>query len=368
MQQDNAKGSTALQAGVVNVYNGIQEEQLDKKIEEKIKAITFPIQEKISEIHEQMSSLKHNLIEKTGIAEKKQTSRCNILGKNFILKLLDESDDKKEKIFKAFEEPSMQETFCKAQYGYAMSGEDDHLNILTDMLIDRGKISQRNNKQMLIDEAIDTLPRLNQKHLNILIFYLEINLVENNYDKVIVNNHIQNLIEYLNKIIPLQDNDSNLLYLEQKKCLNGLGINGRFLKEINEILGKRIEILHSGFSKEEYKNLINVDIPEIPFERSLLKPENVVINTSLEKLKNILKETGIDKKTHDDIIHFYHRNRGENDLHLIKDYIIKNFEHGNLLFDFWDNIKEYILSPLGIIIAQTYLKTKYQRDINWDFE
>ena len=366
MQQDNAKGSTALQAGVVNVYNGIQEEQLDKKIEKKTKAMALPLQRQISVIQEEMLSLQHNLIEKTGVAEQKQTSRCNILGKNFILKLLDESDDKKEKIFKAFEEPSMQESFCKAQHGYAMSGEEDHLNILTDMLIDRGNISQRNNRQMLIDEAIDTLPRLNQKHLNILIFYAEISLVENNYDKVIVNNHIQNLIEYLNKIIPLQDNDSNLLYLEQKKCLNGLSIGS--LKEINKILEERIEIFHSGFPKEEYNKLITVDISEIPFEKSLTKPENVVINTSLENLKNILNKNSVDKKNYDEIIRFWNRNRGDNDHILIKNYIINNFEKGNLLFEYWDYIKGYNLTLLGIMLALVYLKTKYQRDINWNFE
>lgn len=348
MQQDNAKGSTALQADVINVYqNGITEEKCRELF--------------LSLYTSNILSFKKEAID---IAFQRAEQLTNL----FIEKLSKQDDEIRKKIEDQLKEPAMQEAIFKSQKCFAMSGEDDHLNILTDMLIDRGKISQRNNKQMLIDEAIDTLPRLNQKHLNILIFYAEINLVENNYDKVIVNNHIQNLIEYLNKIIPLQDNDSNLLYLEQKKCLNGLGINGRSLKKINEILGERVEILHSGFSKEEYKNLINVDIPEIPFERSLLKPENVVINTSLEKLKNILKGTGIDKKTHDEIIHFYHRNRGENDLHLIREYIIKKFEYGNLLFDFWDRIKEYILSPLGIIIAQTYLKTKYQRDINWDFE
>ena len=114
--------------------------------------------------------------------------------------------------------------------------------------------------------------------------------------------------------------------------------------------------------------MITINIPEIPFERSLLKPENVVINTSLEKLEKLLKGKNIDKKTYDEIIHFYHRNKGENDLPLIKDYIIKNFEHGNLLFDFWDELKAYTLTPLGIIIAKTYFKIKYNQDINWDFE
>lgn len=341
MQQDNAKGSTALQAGVVNVYpDGITEERCREIC---------------------LSIYRDNIILLKKEAETTAFQRAEQLTNLFIEKLSKQDDEIRKKIEDQLKEPAMQEAIFKSQKCFAMSGEDDHLNILTNMLIDRGNISRRNNRQMLIDEAIDTLPRLNQKHLNILIFFLTIYLEEDHYDEKILNDHIKDLIKYIKNVIPLKMPDSNLMYLEQKKCLKSLVIP---LDGINNILGENIEILHSGFPKEEYEKLIHIVIPDIPFEKSLLKPENVVINTSLEKLKNILKETGIDKKTHDEIIHFYHRNRGENDLPLIKEYIIKKFEYGNLLFDFWDNIKAYTLSPLGIIIAQTYLKTK----INWDFE
>lgn len=345
MQQDNAKGSAAIQAGVINLYpNGITEERCREIC---------------------LSLYRDNIILLKKEAGTTAFQRAEQLTNLFIEKLVKQDDEIRKKIEEQLKEPAMQEAIFKSQKCFAMSGEDNHLNILTNMLIDRGNISQRNNRQMLIDEAIDTLPRLNQKHLNILTFFLTIYLEEEYYDEKILNDHIEDLIKYIKNALPLKRNDSNLMYLEQKKCLRTLFIP---LKEINSILGDNIEILHSGFPKKEYEKLIHIVIPGIPFEKSLLKPENVVINTSLEKLMSILKETGIDKKTHDEIIHFYHRNRGENDLPLIKEYIIKKFEYGNLLFDFWDNIKAYTLSPLGIIIAQTYLKTKYQRDINWDFE
>ena len=345
MQQDNAKGSTALQAGVINVYpNGVTEE-------------------KCREIF--LSLYKDNIISLKKEAIDIAFQRAEQLTNLFIEKLSKQDNEIRKKIEEQLKEPAMQEAIFKSQKCFAMSGEDDHLNILTDMLIDRGNISQRTNKQMLIDEAIDTLPRLNQKHLNILVFYLSIFLKEDHYDKNILDDHIKNLIKYIKNAIPFKRNDSNLMYLEQKKCLKEALFPP---KGINYILDKNIEILHSGFQQEEYERLISINITEIPFEKSVLNPKNIIINTSLEELEELLKEKNTDTKTHDEIIHFYHRNKGENDLPLIKDYIIKNFEHGNLLFDFWDELKAYTLTPLGIIIAKTYLNKKYNQDIDWDFE
>ena len=127
-------------------------------------------------------------------------------------------------------------------------------------------------------------------------------------------------------------------------------------------------ILNSGFSIDDYDSSISVHIPEIPFAHSLIHSENVVIDTTLEKLQNILENKNINKKDYDNIIRFWHRNSGKNDLPLIKDYIITSFENGNLLFENWQNIHNYNLTILGAIIAQTYLRTKYQYIINWDFE
>lgn len=345
MQQDNAKGSTALQAGVINVYqNGITEEKCRKLF--------------LSLYTSNILSLKKEAID---IAFQRAEQLTNL----FIEKLSKQDDEIRKKIEDQLKEPAMQEAIFKSQKCFAMSGEDDHLNILTDMLIDRGNISRRNNRQMLIDEAIDTLPRLNQKHLNILLFYFSTILSLPYYNEEILKSEIKNLTNHLKEITPLKKGDSNLQYLEQKKCLRIMIVRS---EGIYEYLSNHFKILHSGFPKDEYDKLIPINIPEIPFEKSLLKPENAIINTSLEELEKLLKEKNIEKETHDNIIHFYYKHKTENDFPLIKDYIIKNFDYGNLLFEFWDNLKAYTLTPLGIIIAKTYFKIKYNLDIDWDFE
>lgn len=347
MQQDNAKGSTALQAQVVNVYpNGITEE-------------------KCREIC--MDLYKKNVLSLRDEAKDVACQRAEQLTDIFIQKLSKQDDEIRKKIEDQLKEPAMQEAIFKSQKCFAMSNDDDHLKILTDMLIDRGSISQRTNKQMLIDEAIDTLPRLNQKHLDILAFYLSFTLVYSFYNKEIIDKYIQNLIQYLKCILPIKEDDSNLQYLAQKKCLTILG-RVTHLNPINRILGEHIMPLNSGFSKKDYDNLIKVNIPEIPFTNSLTKSENVVINTSLETLEGILKSKNMKKEDYNNIIHFWNRNKNEKDFSLIKDYIISNFKEGILLFEKWKNLENYEISVLGRIIALVYFKTKYGTTIGWDFE
>ena len=347
MQQDNAKGATALQAQVVNVYsNGITEE-------------------KCREIC--LSVYKDNIMSLQDEAKDIACQRVERLTDMFIEKLSRQDDEIRKKIEDQLKEPAMQEAIFKSQKCYAMSNDEDHLKILTDMLIDRGSISQRTNKQMLIDEAIDVLPRLNQKHLDILAFYFSIKFSHPIYNKKIIDTDIQHLIHYLQCILPIKENDSNLRYLAQKNCLTKFdGLT--HLLTIDEILRNRIILLNSGFPKEDYDNLITVDIPEIPFVNSLIKPENVVIATSLETLEIILKGKNIRKEDYDNIIHFWHRNKGENDLPLIKEYIISNFKDSYLLFEKWKNIENYDISVLGSIIALAYFKTKYGITIEWDFD
>ncbi len=347
MQQDNAKGSTALQAQVVNVYpNGITEE-------------------KCREIF--MDLYKTNVLSLRDEAKDVACQRAEQLTDIFIQKLSKQDDEIRKKIEDQLKDPAMQEAIFKSQKCFAMSNDDDHLKILTDMLIDRGSISQRTNKQMLIDEAIDVLPRLNKKHLDILLFYLTLQFEHSLYDENIIKNFINEIITRLESILPLKKDDPNLQYLSQKQCLVAYNALQHVISPI-EIVVKRTRLLNFGFSKEEYDRVIAIKIPEIIFKNSITNPGNVVIDMSLDELNNILKSKNLPKEKADDIIHFWHRNKNENDSKLIQDFIIKNFENGNILFNKWTNIINYNVSVLGIMIACVYAKTRFQYSINWEFE
>lgn len=346
MQQDNAKGTTAVQAQVINVYNGITEERCREIC---------------------MAVYRENIMSLVDEAKEIALSRAGHFTDTFIDKLTQLDEQIRQQIEKQLKEPAMQEAIFKSQKCYTMSNDEEHLKILTNMLIDRGCISKRTNKQMLIDEAIDVLPRLTQKHLDILAFYLATAFTHSFYNKKIVDEYIQHLIQYLQCILPIKKDDANLLYLAQKDCLTKY-VGLEHLKGIEQILGDRILPLHSGFAKKDYDDLISVNIPEIIFTNSLIKPENVVINMPLDMLEKILKDKNVNKEDYDNIIQFWHRNNGEDDIPLIKEYIISNFENGYLLFENWQNIEKYNTSILGKTIAQAYFKTKYQEDINWDFE
>ena len=112
MQQDNAKGSTALQAQVVNVYpNGITEEKCREICMELYKTNILSLRDEAKDI---------------------ACQRVEQLTDMFIKKLSEQDENIRKKIEEQLKEPSMQEAIFKSQKCYAMSNDEDHLKILTD--------------------------------------------------------------------------------------------------------------------------------------------------------------------------------------------------------------------------------------------
>lgn len=66
------------------------------------------------------------------------------------------------------EQPSMQAALYEAQKQYAKSGDSDLEKMLVDILVQRAQTSERNTKQIVLDEALSVISKLTQEHLNIL--------------------------------------------------------------------------------------------------------------------------------------------------------------------------------------------------------
>lgn len=343
MQQDNAKGSTALQAQVVNVYpNGITEE-------------------KCREIC--LSVYKDNIMSLQDDAKDIAYQRAEQLTDKFVEKLSKQDEEIRKKIEDQLKEPAMQEAIFKSQKCFAMSNDDDHLKILTDMLIDRGNISQRTNKQMLIDDAIDIMPRLNQKHLDILAFLASFDFRKNSNDVSAVTWYIDNILIHLKKVLPLNSLNNYLEYLSSKNCISDSKLF-RSKKSLENILNY-IPCLHSGFPKDEYFNEINISGAEKLIDNSLLNKENIVIKYSSEELKTMLKGPDDIKEK---VIEFEKRNIGPKDDELIKRYLQTNYPEINEIYDNWNLISRYEVNTLGYLIAISYINAKYNIIINWNFE
>lgn len=371
IKQNQKSGDNCInqQAGHdINIYQGISETELDKRIEEKCKNMSFSMQQQICEVQQQMLALQNNLIEKNGIAQQKQQFRCEIFGKTFVFKLLGEADDRKEKIFKAFEEPAMQEAAFKAQLGYIISGDDDHLNILTNMLIDRGNISQRTNKQMLIDDAIDTLSKLNQKHLDILGYILLRGGVNQSGTLNILDSYINNLVKYMKKIIPLSKENNDFVYLKHRNCLQTPVFSD--YQGIETYIFRQTQAFNEGFEKSEILEELNNNAFENFFIPSLKNPNKYVLKfNSFELIEKYVSQDGL-LQALEKIKKFYIPYKsGQVNKSEVYDIILKRHPDASILFN--NDIKNfsyYNLTPLGQLIAIEYVSQDVDKDFLWDFE
>lgn len=348
MQQDNAKGATALQAQVINVYpNGITEE-------------------KCREIC--LSVYKDNIMSLQDEAKDIAYQRAEQLTDKFVEKLSKQNDDIRKKIEEQLKEPAMQEAIFKSQKCYALSNDEDHLTILTNMLIDRGHISQRTNKQMLIDDAIDIMPRLNQKHLDILGYMLLRVGINQSGTIDIMNSYLENLVKYMKKIVPISKEYNDFIYLRHKNCLK-TSIFANY-QDIKTCIFRQTQAFNEGFEKEEIIKELNRKAFENFFMPSLKNPNKYVLKfNSFEIIEKHLNQysTMLALEKIKKFYIPYKNNRIDN--RLVYDVVIEQYPDAKILFDNDTNVfSSYQLTPLGQLIAIEYISRNIDKDFLWDFE
>lgn len=345
MQQSNAKGTTAIQAQFVNINNGITEERCREIC---------------------MDMYKNNILSLQNEAKDIAYQRAEHLTDLFIEKLSKQDFEIRKKIEECLKEPAMQEAIFKSQKCYALSNDENHLSILTNMLIEKASTSLRTNKQMLIDDAIDMMPRINQEHLNILSIYTDFMTFNNDTSIDNLRKYILALIKGFNSIPK-----GNLLqcccdYLSSKNCIyNTRNIN--MLHPIEKILSNHFPCLNVGFRVEDFLS----EIKEQEFLKfignSIISPGNVVVNIINVEIEKFLNTITNDNTAKDKMRKFLNKTHST-ETTVIRKYLIKEFPDIKIIFDTWDIISQYHMTPLGIIIGLKYNELKTNTSINWDFE
>lgn len=348
MQQDNAKGATALQAQVVNVYpNGITEE-------------------KCREIC--MDMYKNNILSLQNEAKDIAYQRAEHLTDVFIEKLFKQDERIRRTIEECLKEPAMQEVVFKAQRGYVISGDDDQLKILTDMLIDRGSISKRTNKQMLIDDAIGVLPKLTQKHLDILGYILLRRGINQSGTLDILDSYINNLVKYIQKIIPFSKENNDFVYLKHRNCLQTPVISD--YQGIETYIFRQTQAFNEGFEKSEILEELNNNAFENFFIPSLKNPNKYVLK--LNSFELIEKHLSQDKLLWalEKIKKFYIPYKNDRvDKEIIYNVVIRRYPNAKVLFENDTSVFSYYqLTPLGQIIAIEYVSQDIDKDFVWNFK
>ncbi|MFM0201470.1 hypothetical protein PQR53_16560 [Paraburkholderia fungorum] len=67
-------------------------------------------------------------------------------------------------------DPDFQSALFEAQKAFARSGDEDLEGLLVDILVERSGEPQRNLRQIVLNESIDTVAKLTQEHVDIITF------------------------------------------------------------------------------------------------------------------------------------------------------------------------------------------------------
>ena len=151
------------------------------------------------------------------IAETKVRSRFDDFTKSLESQIEAKVADKVDK----FSEPGMQYAAKEATLGYIKSGETEQKDSLIDLLIERITTEERSSEQLLIDEAIQILPKLSSTCVALLTLMT--------YSKLKFIGKKSVLDSGIRKMNPIIDNVYNgrnidLEYLVQSRCAFLVGI------------------------------------------------------------------------------------------------------------------------------------------------
>ena len=268
---------------------------------------------------------------------------------------LDELMKKNPQGLKSAKEPAFQYALFTVQKEYAKSGDKDLGSVLVDILVDRTKEVNRNLMQIVLNESLETAPKLtsNQYATLSVIFLLK-------YTRYLRMINFNEFSQYYGRMISpfvseLVKENASYQHLEYAGC-GTIGIGSR---SIEDILLKTYPILFvKPFNKEEVSDLLSQEpklsaiISPSPKDPSLVKPsiteESIMREFSLHKS---IEASLIDKLL--EIMKKYAMNS-----HEAKDYSITAHPCMTILYDVWDNsfMKNMTLTSVGIAIAHANIR------------
>ena len=291
--------------------------------------------------------------------------RANEIVNDFTKKLFEEHPELSYKL----QEPSIQYSTFSVIKNYVKTGDEDLKKRLLGMLIHRMGAKERSMEQIVLDEAIEVLPKLTQDQVDILSLILScihINHIINNIDK------FKDFIN--NKIIafyPVHTSDSSYSHLQYTGCCTLLS-EGSTYKPLIEIIRNRYGgLFYKGFSLEILKQTFPNDFDKVKSITTICQqnPNLLQLNALNESvLDNVIKTHNIDNLSSQ--IKKYSKQNQMSDEEL-KSFLFETNPRMRELTEEWkgerSNIKSITLTSVGFAIAilNYNLKTKDNISLNW---
>lgn len=292
---------------------------------------------------------KANFYELSEKAGKIAAKRAEEITEEFIKKSYKQFPDVNLKL----EEPSMQYSIFNVQKEYAKTGDANLKEQLLQILLERINSDENSLKQIILDEAINTVPKLTQTQINFLsLIFSVINI--NHYEVTSIssfNNCINNKIMcFYSTDIGQKQFYSHILY---SNCCSMLS-EGSTYKPLEEIFLSRYKgLFNKGFTEAEFVSEVdtNIDLYRNLFIRCQQDISKIQLNAMNDDvLKSSLQKFHITENT-DKIIGFF--NKTTMSIDEVKNVLIKINPQVNQLLNLWrnDQIKVLNLTSVGMSIA-----------------
>ena len=326
--QSGGDGSTNIQADNVTFNNGI----------------TYPDVKEIA-----LDVFKSNFLELAKIAKETAISRAEELVDLYLAQL----KEKNPEAISEMENPGMQMAMFEAQKSYAKTGDKDLESLLVDILVERSETTERNLKQIALDEAINIAPKLTDEHISILtlnFFVFEIT----DYRARNLDLFKENVLDFVNGLSKkITGKSPSVTHLTYTGCIHT--IIGGTLKKIESLFSQNYSgIFYNGFTEEEISILsktVKFEFTEnmlIPCLNDQTKKQFSFLNFSELVIK--MEEDSYDQTQKQKILDFYleHQKSDEEIFGLISGHD-NEFEKTTRLWE--DHLKYFKPTAVGVAIA-----------------
>ena len=299
------------------------------------------------------------------LAKEIADDRAKEITNEFNEKLLAQEEDVILKVHKRLSQPDMQSAFFEAQKGYAKTGDKNKSNLLTDLLINKGKENNGTLKDYLIDEAIEITAKLTSKQLDLLSLLQLRNTANNSVNSIeILKQWIIDIYSPFQDCLPISI--QNLEYLEQMNCISiiphYLTFNSSFLSNFkNSYKG----IFASGFTNEEVEDIFSLEKNSILIIPCLNDNSLYQINALNDKdLENMFEVNNVPEDRQSVIKEYFDRVLTDEE---IKIKITELAPFMEKIMNISKETNYCRLNPLGTIIALSNIKAKTNKVVAWDF-
>jgi len=290
--------------------------------------------------------------------------RANEIVDEFIKKLYEEHPELSHRL----QEPSIQYSTFSVIKNYVKTGDSELKEQLLRVLLQRMEAKDRSIKQIVLDEAIEILPKLTQDQINILSLILS---------AVYLNHRVQNLQSFndfinnqLMVFYPNQRSGSSYTHLQYTGCCTLLS-EGATYKPFPEIIKNRYSGLFSkGFSLEVLNDYFSVEVDRItPIVTTCQQNRSLLQINAMNDLvlQNIVKANHIDDLANK-ISKFNKQFEMNNEE--IKSYLCKINPQMNKLLEEWkeerSSLKSMALTSVGYAIAILNYNVKTNESISFE--